>query len=320
MNKEKILQKLNELHVRGKRWFEALSLQHQIILLLSTATLIAVFIGPCTEFKSSRKLAEDEALSRGMAIARLLAAENKSALIAGRDVLFNIDVVAGERGVKEAFLTDSTGLIVAPASRFHEDARKDDLIRSGLKQNDLMVSSKGLGVYDIAAPVLNGQDHIGVARITFLTRDASIWRPLWNLSKTIVLMAFIMFAGCYGVFALLKKQTAAGPPPISEEKPADFMEDTRINSSAAFEHVNSPVILFDASFRINYANSAARKLVPGLVGRHLMDMKNIFKNGGVFVEMAEELEMLQKESVKRDNIGLWRIKEGDELKGYGLTF
>jgi hypothetical protein len=74
------------------------------------------------------------------------------------------------------------------------------------------------------------------------------------------------------------------------------------------------MIVFDDAFRAVYANTAALLQDKDIIGKHVMDV------GKKFLGMAEELEMLQADEVKREGAAMWRIKENGGCKGYGLAY
>lgn len=316
-NIQLIEQELKKLFSGLKEKFHALKWDRQVVLCIGASVIVAILIGPFGSFYSNRNMMEEEALARGRAIANELAAANAQAIISGKDTLFNVEQVSGERGVREAFVTDASGLIVAPASRFHEDARKDESVRDALKKNDVVIKHAGIGMYQIASPVVNNGANIGVARITFSARDAAILKPLWQFFKACLLMIIAMGAGVYGAIKIVRgtferdEKVAEGTTP----EPAEAVQQAESASSYRnYDHVRSPIVVFDDAFRATYANAAALLQHKNVLGKHVMDI------GRKFLEMAEELEMLQTDEVKREGATLWRIKENGECKGYGLAY
>ncbi len=320
INIQLIDRELQRIFTIAKLKLETLNWNWQIALCIGASVIVAILIGPFGSFYSNRNMMEEEALGRGRAIANELAAANALAIVSGKDTLFNIEQVSGERGVREAFVTDSSGLIVAPASRFHEDARKDESVRDAMKRNDVVIKHVGIGIYQIASPVVNNGANIGVARITFSARDAAILMPLWQLFKTCALMIVAIGVGVYGAVKIVQRRFEAGEEVVKPVQPetaetAATIEAVETASSyRSYDRVNSPIVVFDDAFRATYANAAALLHNKDVMGKHVMDI------GRKFLEMAEELEMLQTDEVKREGATLWRIKENGGCKGFGLAY
>jgi hypothetical protein len=316
-NIQLINQELQRIFTIAKLKFESLNWDRQVVLCVGASVLAAVLIGPFASFYSTRAMMEEEAVSRGRAIAKELAAANAAAIASGRDTLFNVEQVLGERGVKEAFVTDANGLVLAPAFRFHEDARKEASVREALKGNDAVIRHVGIGMYQIASPVTDNGANIGAAMITFSARSAAIFKPLWQLFKTCLLMTLAIGAGVYGAVKVVhrtfgaEERPAMGPVP--EENKA-VRSGEPISDYRSYDHVRSPMIVFDDAFRAVYANTAALLQDKDIIGKHVMDV------GKKFLGMAEELEMLQADEVKREGAAMWRIKENGGCKGYGLAY
>ena len=125
---EKIKRHIVTLSIRFIKWCQGLDREKQIWLVAGVVVLLSTICGPCTEFAASRRELQESAILRGNVIVQLLAAKNIPAMITGNELTFDVASAAVAKGVKDAFITDKNGLIVAPSSRFHEDARKFGVI------------------------------------------------------------------------------------------------------------------------------------------------------------------------------------------------
>lgn len=312
--KQKIISYAKKLLEEAKTRFIALELRWQIALVIIAASFLCFIFGPLYISFSARSLLNVNGLKRAETLARLASASNSVALSKGQEALYDLGPINNEGFIKDAYLTDATGLIVSPPSRFHEDARKDKVVVSAIKNAETVMSKKMIG-YDIAVPVMEGSKVTGVVKITYSPMVAMPWSMLFMVIRSLLLTAGIAFGGVYCSLLLFKRTglkdaviPSADVQPVPEQ-------DQYVQDPISFaDHLNSPVVIFDKTFRVSYANTKALAMCDGINDKHIMDL------GPEYVAAAEEIEMLQSEVVAKDSIKLWRIKEGTDTSGYGMTF
>lgn len=295
----------------------------RIFLIIVIASIVAFAIGPFAFFNAVRSDADRESLARALAVAHLLAEANAAALSGGHDALYNLEVALNESGVKEAFLTDVSGFIVAPAESFHENRAEDPLVKKVLQGAQVSDHRAFLGGYRIVVPVLSGGGLVGTAGVLFSGFNVSGFKYLWSLFKLSFVSIAVMTIAAYAVVELFSgKRECVIPPPLRHTAGGQVLlgghgvsagPEQRKNEITAEDlaaHMDSPVVLFDPSFNAFFANKRALSCYPDIVGKHLVDI------GGVFLEMAEEMEMLQVDKVCHGKTLLRRYKDGEQIKGY----
>jgi hypothetical protein len=279
-----------------KTWFLSQGKEKQLVLFFAVATVLMVFAVPLETFRSYQRVFERESLGRAKQIVSRLAVDR-----------VNLEKFLMEDGVRRVFVTDQSGLIIYPKSEFHQDGRKYQSVRDAIN-NGLSVVKRNGRVFELVEPFFEGTMVNGAAYLEFSTAYSSIWRPFLLLVKSAFLISVLMAVLFCGVMVIFKKSLSA---------PADDLvvkEKEIIHTPPVFENVNTPVVLFDAKFRITFANETALKIDQSFVGKHILDLDK------KYIDMAEELEMHQLVNIRRDGATLWRITEGGEAAGYGLSF
>ncbi len=303
--KERLIKDVMALLRKARLKFLNLHYHRQIYAIFAAAGLIILFIGPVYLATSDISHLKEESLNRARNIVRLIAAKNAPLLASGRDVFYDVDSFRTDSGVMDTYITDSAGLIVAPANRFHEDARKNDLILQGLKQPDLVEINKG-GVYELVQPIQYGDLRVGAAYLAF---SGEVYKfSAWQVIKTMVLIGAIMALASIVVIRIIDNKFDSSLDVGAEE------QDTtgKGASQSVVNYVRAPVIFFDDTFRVIYCNSAAIERHGHITNKHIVDL------GRKYMEMAEEMEMLKSEKVEGDGGAvLWKMNDGG---GYGLTY
>lgn len=280
-----------------KKWFLSQGAEKQLAISFSMATVFIILAGPFETFRSYQRVFEQESLGRARQIVSRLAVDRA-----------NPETFLKENGVRRVFVTDSSGLIIYPEAEFHQDGRKYSSVRDVLNKGESVVKKNGK-IFELVEPVSEGPKVVGSAYLEFSTAYSSIWRPMLMLVKSVFLISALMAALFYVGVRIFGKRRKMNPA----ENVVIERED-KIKEPPKFEHVNAPVVLFDTKFRISFANNAALAIDPKFIGKHIIDLDK------KYVEMAEEMEMLQLVSVKKDSATLWRITENGEAGGYGLSF
>ncbi len=313
--KNKILERLKIILKKVEGRFSALTWQRKAWIVCIAASFIAILLGPCMEFGSDRRAIEKESLLRAHAIVELLAAKNVQALTSANDLLYDLNAATSANGVKDAFIAGPTGIIVAPASRFREDARKYEAVSESLVRTDVSVKASSFGKYELCAPIMNGQNRLGVAFIEFSALNESTFSLVWQFIKKVFVLMAVFGMAAIAIIGAFKKQTERQET-VSQPTFTDHEGATRAMHHSGLctlsEHVGSQIFFLDGSFVITFANKQAVLKRGASVGRHIMDV------GKPFMEMAEEMEMLQLAELKRGEATIWRTGIDDERYKYGL--
>jgi len=216
-NDSETLQKIQK-RILSHRWtiflrqkFENLDWKGKMIVLISAAALFVFLIAPYSLLfrESGTLIAESE--KRGQSLIQLLANSNQVAFSEDMSVFYSTTSVIHELGVKDAWITDTEGNILAPAERFGKSMTK----------NKIKGSSQGctrwnLGLdYEFACPIFKWvekdagfqkqivgyayMDYTVAASLNFLThRGFQIFKYItWFLACFGVL--------AYGLIMLIKK-------------------------------------------------------------------------------------------------------------------
>jgi len=286
--------------------FERLEWRYQLAFIVGAFLLVTFVSSVLVMYLSGRKALKTEALNKGISFVQLLAATNALPAKLSEDTEYSIGDAEKMSGVKRAFVTNLSGLISAPPERFHEDARSDEVVKKTLG-GEAIVLEQG-DIYRLSSPIKIGDKILGAAFIDFSPARSYSWGLFGGLIASFFVALLAGVGSVCGTIYIIKgknKKEANVAPEII------LKEDTRLLEIA--ECFDQPFIAFDKTFRANFANGAALKERPGVIGRHILDLDNIF------MEMAEELEMHQKDNVRRGRSVLWRIKENKETVGYALT-
>lgn len=204
------------LYIDKMKHFEELEWNVKLLYLLGLTGIIILFIGPLNFiFRSSLQL-QTESLDRGRTLVRLLAASNQEAFSENQEVLYSTEAVRGEVGVVGAFISDASGMILAPADNFGGQVQKTkDFDERYLTQSSdsLKVYDAGGGVFFLTYPILNSEETYkgledikkGIAYIKYDT-NFSLNRLE---SKTVAVMKFIILTILcgWGFYFLQKRWT-----------------------------------------------------------------------------------------------------------------
>ena len=142
------------------------------------------------------------AVSKGKELARYLAEKNKTDLANGNEMLMDVEIAETERGVKEASVIDTKGLILAPFQKQNKP-EKDPCVLEALsfetnKTNICKTAQTGL--YIMAHPIRSYNsakgkyDTIGAAKIVYSTSEIIDLLPSHGKVSYIFLLPFIAIA------------------------------------------------------------------------------------------------------------------------------
>lgn len=144
-----------------------------------------------------------ESVSRAHDLVRYLAEKNREDLRLGNELLLDVDTVLKERGVKQAYLINAKGRIVAPVAKMNK-ADNDPFTLEALTQNSdqkiVPVFNPAAGAYTFVHPVRSYDEKkgtyetIGAAKIVFSARDAIGELPELTRLLTLLIVAALLMS------------------------------------------------------------------------------------------------------------------------------
>jgi hypothetical protein len=116
----------------------------------------------------------EESLRRGRALLDLLTAANATAVAEGRARDLQVEMVTREERVKEAFILDLQGKVLAPSTRVDETFKTIDGIQPTLEEiRTFYLGRRGNGDYVMVEPILDRGRRIGIALLVYEVATAS---------------------------------------------------------------------------------------------------------------------------------------------------
>jgi len=299
--KERLIAGLASL-TRGKK----------LALMVAVAFFFSFLLGPFWLFWASSGALKGLAIKNGELVAKNLAAQNAGALVLGSDLLFNEGESSKMPGVLSFYLTDPSGLIVYPPERSREDARKDPLLLESLKTFS-PVSVFKHGILELAEPSFYGERLVGAARVSYSTRGALPQSLIFALFRGLFISAVAGSLLSLGIFKTIDEGDKHENAPL-RESPVKEKNFDRVDAASFADNMTLPLVLFDAGFKVTFANGRARDIHPRVMESHISDLLEDA------VLAAEEIEMLQSDSAVKGRVRLWRINESGITSGYGMTY
>jgi hypothetical protein len=155
--------------------------------------------------KTLRSVATEDFLRRGHALVRYLAAENEHLLAEGKLQDLSVEALSREPGVKEAFILDLNGKVLAPSVQGGESFETIEGI--GKKTREIYTFYLGrnqAGDYHFVLPLTDKGRRIGIALLTCSVPD-----PVYRGAVlTLLSLSFLFIAACtYGVARYAKSTT-----------------------------------------------------------------------------------------------------------------
>jgi hypothetical protein len=142
----------------------------------------------------------EESLRRGRALLDLLTAANATAVAEGRARDLQVDMVTREERVKEAFLLDLQGKVLAPSSRVDESFTTIDGIQPALEEiRTFYLGRRANGDYVMVQPILDRGRRIGISLLVYEVATASgSWAVAVLFLGFLVLMLAVLVAVVMG--------------------------------------------------------------------------------------------------------------------------
>ncbi len=154
----------------------------------------------------------EESLRRGRALLDLLTASNAAAAAEGRARDLQVDMVTREERVKEAFILDLQGKVLAPSTRVDETFKTIDGIQPALEEiRTFYLGRRSNGDYVMVEPILDRGRRIGIALLVYEVATASgSWAVAVLFLGFLVLMLAVLVAVVMGKRFTL--EPIAAPP------------------------------------------------------------------------------------------------------------
>lgn len=197
--------------IQGVNRFQALELTERVAILIGVAGLLLFILGPFALLYRKTNLITYEATQRGETLVHLLAAQNQAAFNDQESVLYNVDFVAQERGVKDAVVTDLQGVILFPVARFGKSL---DSIKDFGSPKECTRRKKGREL-ELACPIFKWvekekgfvKEPMGMAYLNYSAHESlDLMGPrAFHVFYLLVIFAAVLATVIYLVLTLLQK-------------------------------------------------------------------------------------------------------------------
>src|SRR3990172_5231041 len=146
--------------------------RHALVVLGVALTVYLVLALPLV--RTLVNALREESLRRGRALLDLLTAANTTAVAEGRARDLQVEMVTREERVKEAFILDLQGKVLAPSSRVDETFKTIDGIQPTLEEiRTFYLGRRSNGDYVMVEPILDRGRRIGIALLVYEGATAS---------------------------------------------------------------------------------------------------------------------------------------------------
>jgi len=172
--------------------------RHALVVLVVALTVYLVLALPLV--RTLGNALREESLRRGRALLDLLTAANAPAVAEGRARDLQVEMVTREERVKEAFILDLQGKVLAPSSRVDETFKTIDGIQPTLEEiRTFYLGRRSNGDYVMVEPILDRGRRIGVALLVYEVATASgSWAVAVLFLGFLVLMLAVLVAVVMG--------------------------------------------------------------------------------------------------------------------------
>ena len=172
--------------------------RHALVVLVVALTVYLVLALPLV--RTLGNALREESLRRGRALLDLLTAANATAVGEGRARDLQVEMVTREERVKEAFILDLQGKVLAPSSRVDETFKTIDGIQPTLEEiRTFYLGRRSNGDYVMVEPILDRGRRIGVALLVYEVATASgSWAVAVLFLGFLVLMLAVLVAVVMG--------------------------------------------------------------------------------------------------------------------------
>lgn len=115
--------------------------------------VIAPFGGTISHLFRASNVAEEQALERGRALALALSVRNQDAIVELNNLKLDTSFILGEKGVKMAMITDSRGLVRAPAEKVSQSLAGKEYFSEATTLGRSVWWEKGGGEWHVLYPI-----------------------------------------------------------------------------------------------------------------------------------------------------------------------
>ena len=170
------------------------TVRHALVVLGVALTVYLVLALPLV--RTLGNALREESLRRGRVLLDLLTAANATAVAEGRARDLQVEMVTREERVKEAFILDLQGKVLAPSSRVDETFKTIDGIQPTLEEiRTFYLGRRGNGDYVMVEPILDRGRRIGIALLVYEVATASgSWAVAVLFLGLLVLMLAVLVA------------------------------------------------------------------------------------------------------------------------------
>ena len=146
--------------------------RHALVVLGVALTVYLVLALPLV--RTLGNALREESLRRGRALLDLLTAANAGAVAEGRAKDLEVEMVTREERVKEAFVLDLQGKVLAPSARVDETFATIDGIQPGIEEiRTFYLGRRRNGDYVMVEPILDRGRRVGVSVLVYEVSTAS---------------------------------------------------------------------------------------------------------------------------------------------------
>ncbi len=172
--------------------------RHALVVLGVALTVYLVLALPLV--RTLGNALREESLRRGRALLDLLTAANATAVAEGRARDLQVEMVTREERVKESFILDLQGKVLAPSSRVDERFKTIDGIQPTLEEiRTFYLGRRSSGDYVMVEPILDRGRRVGVAVLVYQVATASgSWAVAVLFLGFLVLMLAVLAAVVMG--------------------------------------------------------------------------------------------------------------------------
>jgi HAMP domain-containing protein len=146
--------------------------RHALVILVAALTVYVVLAFPLV--RTLGNALREESLRRGRALLDLLTASNAAAVAEGRARDLHVEMVTREERVKEAFILDLNGKVLAPSTRVDETFETIEGIQPSLQEiRTFYLGRRRNGDYVMVEPILDRGQRAGIALLVYEVATAS---------------------------------------------------------------------------------------------------------------------------------------------------
>lgn len=184
-------------------WLASLSWSAKLLFLVSGVALVVYLTLALPLVRTLGNALREESLRRGRSLLMLAAASNGLAVGEGRIRDVSVDAVLREERVKDAFLVDLEGNVLAPSSRADETVTAIDGIEAELADIRTFYLGRRGSDYVMVEPLLHRSRRVGLAVLVYEAASASA-----SWATAVLFLSFlVLLLGVLSALVLGKRMT-----------------------------------------------------------------------------------------------------------------